>query len=658
LSNKGRGVYGFANVRERVAGQKWGIKDAFRIPRREVLKHASAGGSDEDEDHLRSADWRAFRAQLVNHERRRDSSWETAPESIPLATKALIDTCSEEKAANVPRGESGATWAFDAGDSVEQGTIMLHYPPEEPLQNVMCSLHHQYLHKSVVLLLQYVDCGSGSPPVQGVLLNRPTNLQLPTPRGAGGEWNVWYGGEDHGLHSPDPKLYCLHSLGHIPEAVILSRQVIPGIYFATIQNAHELVYAGHATPSDFWTFAGIVQWPNPQALLDELHSKMWRSVSTDSETIRKGLRILTAGAGVDPRYSGSRTWSMLRTMIGSPSYGPPKPRFDDRMFQQWALRNLVFDSIPDAFVVRDFDETDELMDELRTAKQAYHLDTTEGHMYEVLDYDDNVRDSLVGRLIRASSNHPFLLDNQEFHKSIVLILQDNDDLSVGLILNQPSPKSLELEFIHDKAFFQRRVFRIPLRYGGPLEMVSYDEDEDEHEASQTNPDNEDDFAIQLLHMSQRMRIAGIGEPVSYELGLDQYIWKCTADEAKFAIAQQLAVPSDFMAIRGLCLWPEGGIHAEIDSGIYELVPQTLVGQVWKTLLRQFRLTLSTMDENIDLADAAWNFACRTRRKDPKSVSQEQDEDWEEVDNLCTEAHRTWVMTYLLDDDDHETSVLP
>ena len=47
------------------------------------------------------------------------------------------------------------------------------------------------------------------------------------------------------------------------------------------------------------------------------------------------------------------------------------------------------------------------------------------------------RDVQVGMLLRASSadRSPFLLDKQQLHKSIILIISDDDEVSIGVMLN-------------------------------------------------------------------------------------------------------------------------------------------------------------------------------------------------------------------------------
>eukprot|EP00957_Ditylum_brightwellii_P112498 8576731-Ditylum_brightwellii.AAC.1 len=52
-----------------------------------------------------------------------------------------------------------------------------------------------------------------------------------------------------------------------------------------------------------------------------------------------------------------------------------------------------------------------------------------------------------GTLLRGSSTRrsPFLLSNQKFHKSLILIISDDEDLTIGVMLNHPAAKGLQME---------------------------------------------------------------------------------------------------------------------------------------------------------------------------------------------------------------------
>jgi putative AlgH/UPF0301 family transcriptional regulator len=846
---------------------------------------------------------------------------------------------------------SSTAWAFDTGDVLEQGTILLHTPPllrsqspssspslednededdgpNQMQQNNDVGLQHQFLHKSVILLLQYNDSDSDNDTdtdddqtVQGVLLNRRTKLSLPTPsslsvggndenkidgKGEGDTdtlWNIWYGGDQHGLDTIDdttedePTLFCLHSLGDIQQGdsssrSSSSRQVIPGIYVSPLDAAQSMVRAGHATPSDFWTFCGMMEWENPKALSEEVHAHKWQAVSTDSHTI-----LTNGGGSSNPKaedYKGdvegrnthahvhvqhdtaSCTWSLLRTMLGAaddtksnhnnnnkngsissmasstssssrllddkvhdkqkhyPAQEQPLPiighaptstptptasssslssySFEDRMLQQWSLQHLVFDvdddddailidsllkaastsTSPSSSEYRYPQEEDELMMEaFRAAKELYSLRRTSGeynysygHMYDHVknisssesvdaqaedqissyhtnhppplslggaddaaddetesaetntrtdDYVTNTHThTLAGRFVRGSSCEtcpPYLLDHQELHHSIILVLDDEDENgdendtntqqagvshSLGVILNHPTTESIDLEFLaHSDAFFTKRTLHAPLRHGGPITDLGMQLDtHPQHEQEQQPQDNgsitnkhgmttatSSPATTMYLHMSPHLRLAKVGTPISYELGRERYVWQCTLAEVQWAISKQLATPSDFMAIQGICAWPKtktksntsnnrggstsGGIQAEIDAGRLELIPQTQVKQVWQTLQRQTRLlTDFSVEYNMKLAHRAWTFGGRqlhldhadrfTSMKQVQQLQQHQQQqdsnscndsnNSEETKNnngimqLCGEAVRRWItMTLMMPQQHHDNN---
>jgi hypothetical protein len=80
-----------------------------------------------------------------------------------------------------------------------------------------------------------------------------------------------------------------------------------------------------------------------------------------------------------------------------------------------------------------------------------------------MDPESNSDSMMTGALIRASSadRSPFLLDKQELHKLIVLIIADDKNASVGVVLNWPSSKGLDIK-VAGKNTGVARVKTIPL----------------------------------------------------------------------------------------------------------------------------------------------------------------------------------------------------
>jgi putative AlgH/UPF0301 family transcriptional regulator len=57
------------------------------------------------------------------------------------------------------------------------------------------------------------------------------------------------------------------------------------------------------------------------------------------------------------------------------------------------------------------------------------------------------------------------LDKQELHKSIILIIADDENASVVVVLNRPSSKVLDIK-VAGKNTGGARVVTIPMRFGG------------------------------------------------------------------------------------------------------------------------------------------------------------------------------------------------
>ena len=536
------------------------------------------------------------------------------------------------------------SWAFESGSIVEQGTVLLYHPPD-PQEEFGFGLGKQYLHKSSILILDHSEKNTGSEITKGVILNRPTDLFIDdvvtnpeTNEKKTIKWKIWYGGELFGIHSDSPKLFCLHSLSKNEYAMNLSEPVFNGIYFTPLDNARLLVATGSAVPSDFWVFSGVVPF-KPKDLFDDIDDGIWHPVSTDARTLRKGLRILSAGgAGMaDPRDAGERTWSMLMEMIGKeyPSInrnGIEKySRFDDLMLKVWANENLMFkDSLP-KFLSEDYND-------------------------DQIDRRDDVF-LPVGTLIRSSSSiqSKYLLSNQEFHKSIVLIIQDDSDMTVGVILNRPSAMSIKMKFKNGYLSGKISSLEFPVQYGGPFAFNGVKE-VDEEEELDLDDDNDKDMPSLFLHRSSTLRNSEIGEPIGLEdkdVDGDCRIWKCTMDEVVNALHEELAEPNDFIAIDGFCVWTKsdanGSIQSEIRNGNFDILnPSYLqMNVIWDRLAKQGTLNEESIHQVLELSEAVWLLAgmeCHFETEEKKECVFKSNVS---ISTLRDIALETWVASFLL-----------
>jgi putative AlgH/UPF0301 family transcriptional regulator len=577
---------------------------------------------DGDEDDV---DWRSFRAHLVS-----------IYDQNTTITSNDFDNIKDKQTYEHTNTNS---WIYETGSAIETGTILLHRidNTEDDDESSGYGLARQYLHKSVVLILEHED-NEHSVSTKGIILNRPTDLIIHEQYEEGGhnEFPIWFGGFDWGIHTSKPKFFCLHS---IKSAIAkkVSVQVMNGIYFTTIQNAKDLIADGYAKTKDFWFFSGLVEWEEGE-LFDEIQDGIWYSVATDASIVRKGLKILTDEGAMDVESAGMQTWEMLMDLVhekinevndelvlstnsrASVSRESTKS-FDDLMFEQWAKKHLRFTEAP-LF--------------LREILQENGKDNRP-------DVIDSVHNIAPGTLIRGSpSGNPFLLSEQEYHKSLILIVQDDQEISVGLILNHPTSRSFDVSLLDESTIFPKiNSIRLPVRFGGCHGGPTIRDFGD---------DRKDDKPLFILYMNEALRNAKVGKPIGKT---KDGIWSCTAEDCITAIANHLASPNDFMCIDGFCLWSKetdesgmvkGGILAEVVKGDFEIVPHARIQAAWDSLLQQELLSYDALDRNLDLAQSAWNIADQNGRHGSvgKKVSVAEDKALQ----LNDEALKRWITINL------------
>lgn len=177
----------------------------------------------EDTNNNDDVDWRAFRAQLVQSE-----------------STGSINT-------------DKSTWAYDSGDYVEPGSVIISIPSSDPKADDIDALNNQCYRKSIVLVLDVDDDF-----IQGIMLNRPTNIRVadgmkflrPNKESVNNNsscgdsstsrWKVWFGGESFGPYSDSPRVMCLHSV-HTYLAISVSQVILPGIMVSASMTHDEPV---------------------------------------------------------------------------------------------------------------------------------------------------------------------------------------------------------------------------------------------------------------------------------------------------------------------------------------------------------------------------------------------------------------------------------
>uniref|UniRef100_A0A7S1FK07 Uncharacterized protein n=1 Tax=Corethron hystrix TaxID=216773 RepID=A0A7S1FK07_9STRA len=308
----------------------------------------------------------------------------------------------------------------------------------------------------------------------------------------------------------------------------------------------------------------------------------------------------------DPRRSGSDMWEAFARKI-SEDEAPSafeKDSFTDLMLKEWSLEMLY---VPGKEDVDDRNDSS-----------------------IVPDVDTGLRIE-IGMMVRGSSRDlsPFLLDEQLFHKSTVLIFQETHELSVGLILNLPTadiytlvtPGGKDVEF--------------NIRYGGPNDV-------------------EGEEPPIWLHASEALRGLRIGTPIRE----DNLIWTCTSHEVAKSIDRGLALPAEFMLVRGFTIWEKeegtGGMYGQAMAGNFEAVSvSSQIEHAWSILLRQERLFESTLNENIARSIEAWGVLEKENEADLEHNSSIHKRlvfgSKTKVCDLADEALKNWVKIFLLGD---------
>lgn len=495
-------------------------------------------------------DWRAFRAQLVQAEQQQKSNDQTF--------------------LTVQHGSSdNKGWIFEQA-VIEQGSVLVHHPSNEFChQEEAKGLEQQFLHKAIVLVIEHTPTYT-----IGLVLNRPTDLIL---RDKCLEARIHYGGDNFSIHTAledkeqtPPKFYCLHSLHDNKAVRAQSTNVMSGLYFTSISAVHELVHDGHAHSEQFAVLCGYVGW-STAALEYELEQGQWRSTTLDADALH---RILQEDS----------PWEAILASIDcfkdavdvEPNKHQGRETFNDRMLKEWSRQKLVFGEMTPPF--------------LRGTSETSELSETDHSLF-------------AGDFLCAADSATYLLDSQENHQSILLLLQDDDDLSVACLLNHPT---------NDDAYGE-----VPIRFGGFFH---------------------DDYDMPpfILH---RLPDVG-GEPVGHP---SNRIWKASARMAQNAIDCDMAVLNDFLIIKGMQVWPKDELglnflHREYARGrLRRLVSMQQVDQLWNTLREQTPVKPDTLDANLKLAQRAWSEANGHKEPDDKV----------ELKSLGNDAMRVWAAKKFL-----------
>jgi hypothetical protein len=257
-------------------------------------------------------------------------------------------------------------------------------------------------------------------------------------------------------------------------------------------------------------------------------------------------------------------------------------------------------------------------------------DIDDSDIYRALKAATQTRIS-AGTLLRAGSAlavSPFLLRDQFLHKSTILILQETEAFSVGLVLNLPTTDSYTVEMSNG------RSAEFTIRYGGTSGGGS---DEDNGEET-----------LVWLHCSKELKHDGIGKP----LGGDSGVWTCSVGQVVDALESGLAGPGEFILVQGFCVWEKeaagsGGVLGQVMDGKFEplAINDDIVDGVWCKLLTQNRLEEDSLTTNYQKALEAWT--CSSEKHQEPDSSRLVFETDVKVSSLADEALLVWIKIFLL-----------
>jgi putative AlgH/UPF0301 family transcriptional regulator len=360
----------------------------------------------------------------------------------------------------------------------------------------------------------------------------------------------------------------------------VSEPIINNLQWTTFYVAKALVQKNITKPTDFRVFCGYVGWRRQQ-LIDELDHKLWYMATTDSQTVLQELARLART--VDPRDAGLDTWSSLMNMIGrTETVQEYSSDFDDHMLKEWALKHLCSIESGGGAESNNGSSMGGLV--ITTKEKRNQSLNPLDRLLKRVSTTSSSETIGAGTIVRASSmdRSPFLLECQELHKSIVLILDDDEDRTIGVILNRPRATELDVrlqEAISDGK--SKTQLKLPLRYGGQFASES----------------------LLWLHCNPILKAAKIGEPIGEN---KDGIWMCTAVDMMTTVGNGLVSPDVFVFVAGVSIWMKGdsksdkenGMQGEIRIGNYEVIPETQVQCMFDELTMQEVLTEENLNKNL------------------------------------------------------------
>ena len=424
--------------------------------------------------------------------------------------------------------EQHQQWAYQQ-DLLEIGALLVH-------QGFDMSKPH--LTKAVLMVVE-----TNEQETTALILNRPANFTLNEKEFTA---ILLYGGPHSSFHTgEEQRVYCIHRQSNCKE---VGQEILSGLFLTSLEDAKRLQAEGRASAADFLYISGYEKL-DTAVVTAGIKSGIWKSITADALTLQQHLL--------------PDMWTNLLTLTGTP---PPQVSGCDN----------------------DLDQQQQIQDQLLLEWSR----TTLFHGPPPPPVTTPAHDIKEGDLLRASSlPHAFLFDHQEFHKSLLLILEANEEYAVGALLTLPTTE-------HDP------LTDLTVRHGGS--------------------DSEDVYCLHYLGGD----VIGGGRKVGSSFSM------CSLEEAKAALDRGTVERDELLVIRGKVMFPK--VNAAL-----EWVSPDLAPDVWSLLNEQQALGPMSLDANVDVACQAWRMAGGV------------DGDNVNLFHLGYEAVKQWLSCHFLEADEDE-----
>jgi putative AlgH/UPF0301 family transcriptional regulator len=471
----------------------------------------------------------------------------------------------------------------------------------------------------------------------------------------------------------------------------------------------------------------LIKQQQEQATKDEIQQEQDTTNNINNTFVAHGL--LDAGTNMWRNFLGTingdgddNSWSESRATERIPA---GQLEFYDMMLRVWAEENLCVDEKDDDHDDNNDDSDDAEDDNINGDDEHEDTDGDDDDDDDDDGDDDSVESVNVadgssvddssdsgsgnligpGTLVRATSDvsNDILLFDQEFIRSVVLVLEETPEATVGVILNLPL--SAAVECIEGEP-------PLPLRYGGPVDLQDWkdgnlddsddDDDDDEEEeiyqgfldftasvnvysADEVDDDDEDEYitypfsesgdededsSFIWIHRDASLGSLGPDGGGGSPLG-SSGLYVIKESDVVSALQAGSLSQDDTMVFSGACIWEkaedlgtmEGGLRGQVDSlESLEIVQahtekggdDSAINTVWDILSQgQEVLEEKSLEYNIAAAVEAWT-ACVQHNKTSSSLPSAVDSTMRPTsrllrDELSDAALRAWIGVNLLGD---------